>query len=80
MTRRVLLLILMVCTCILLFYASRYWPLRLWGGDEFFGLPPQGGLVRQWLRGTDFAPFELLIWGTGSFLILTGLQKLFERG
>ncbi|MEM8851717.1 MAG: hypothetical protein AAGE03_17000 [Pseudomonadota bacterium] len=79
MTRRVLTLGLMICVVIVLFYASRYWPLRLWGRNEFFGLPPQGGLIRQWLRGTQFAPFELLIWGIGSFLILTGLQKLLER-
>ncbi|MEM8823008.1 MAG: hypothetical protein AAGF30_05295 [Pseudomonadota bacterium] len=79
MTRRVLTLALMICVVIVLFYTSRYWPLQLWGRNEFFGLPPQGGLVRQWLRGTPFAPFELLIWGMGSLLVLTGLQKVLER-
>ncbi len=64
-----------------LFYVSRFWYLRLWPRDGLFGvdaLRPQGGLVGQWLRGTDFAPFELLIWAVGAFLVLTVLQKLYD--
>lgn len=74
--RRVVILLLMVVVAIILLYLSRFWGVRLWGRGELFGLPPQGGLLAQWLRGTMFAPFELLIWATGSFLILTGLQNL----
>ncbi|MEM7709674.1 MAG: hypothetical protein AAF264_02755 [Pseudomonadota bacterium] len=79
MIRRIAMLCLMLCLAIFLFYASRYWPFRFWGRDALFGLPPQGALVGQWVRGTSLAPFELLIWGLGSILILTGLQKIFER-
>ena len=61
-----------------LYYISRFWEFRLWGRDEFYGLRPQGGYVGQWLRGTDFAPFELLIWGIGVFVILSILQKLYD--
>ena len=80
MIRRVALLILMAFVALAIFYLSRYWPVRLWERGEMFGLPPQGGLLRQWLRGTPLAPFELILWGLGAFLILTGLQKILERG
>ena len=65
-----------------LFYASRFWEFRLWPRPGLWGwdqLPPQGGLVGRWLRGSDLAPFELLIWGVGVFLILTGLERIFAR-
>ena len=64
-----------------LFYVSRFWEFRLWGRDGLFGidaLRPQGDLVSRWLRGTDLAPFELLIWGVGAFLLLSVLQKLYD--
>ncbi|WP_299621498.1 hypothetical protein [uncultured Tateyamaria sp.] len=66
----------------ILFYVSRFWSFSLWPRSGLFGieeLRPQGGLVGQWLRGTDFAPFELLIWAVGAFLVLTVLQKLYDR-
>mgnify|MGYP001801981472 FL=1 len=64
-----------------LFYISRFWYLSLWPRGGLFGieaLRPQGGLVGQWLRGTDFAPFELLICAIGAFLVLSVLQKLYD--
>ena len=72
-----------VATCVaaVLFYLSRFWTLSLWPRDGLFGieaLRPQGSLLGQWLRGTDFAPFELLIWAIGAFLLLTLLQKLYD--
>ena len=62
-------------------YLSRFWLFRWWGRDGLAGLDwarPQGGLVGQWLRGTDFAPFELLIWVLGAFILLTWVQKLYD--
>ena len=64
-----------------LFYISRFWDFRLWSREGLFGiedLRPQGGLLARWLRGTDLAPFELLIWVIGAFLLLTVLQKLYD--
>ncbi|MEM7489500.1 MAG: hypothetical protein AAF390_10290 [Pseudomonadota bacterium] len=79
MIRRGIGLMVAALAFAVLFYASRYWPLRLWERGEMFGLPPQGGLVGQWVRGTPLAPFELILWGIGSILVLTGLRKLLER-
>lgn len=66
----------------LLFYASRFWPFRWWERPGLFGqeaLPPEGNLVRGWLRGTDFAPFELVLWAVLAFLLLSLLQNLVSR-
>ena len=63
------------------YYLSRFWDLRLWDRDGLLGfesLRPQGGLLARWLRGTDFAVFELLIWVAGIFIGLTALQKAFD--
>lgn len=63
------------------FYMSRYWSLRLWDRDGLFGieaLRPQGSLFGQWLRGTDFAPFELVIWALAVFAVLSVVQKLYD--
>ena len=66
----------------ILFYLSRFWTLSLWSRDGLFGieaLRPQGSLLGQWLRGTEFAPFELVIWAVGAFLLLTLLQKFYDK-
>ena len=79
--KRILWLTIAAVVATILFYVSRFWYLRLWPRDGLFGietLRPQGGLVGQWVRGTDLAPFELLIWAVGAFLILTALQKLYD--
>jgi hypothetical protein len=79
--RRVIWLLIALFAGVALFYISRFWPFQWWGREGLFGLPalrPQGGLVQVWLRGTPFAPFELLIWAVGCFLFLTGLQKLHD--
>ena len=81
MTRRVVSLLIVAVLGAALYYISRFWDFQLWGREGLFGieaLPPQGGLVARWLRGTDFAPFELVIWAVGAFLILTLAQKLFN--
>ncbi len=81
MIRRIVFLAIVALTTAIFYYLSRFWDFRLWGRDGLFGvmeLRPQGGLLARWLRGTDFAPFELLIWVVAIFLILTWLQKLFD--
>ena len=64
------------------FYVSRFWDFRWWSRDGLFGieaLRPQGGLLASWLRGTDAAPFEFLIWAVGIFAILTVVQRIYDR-
>ena len=80
--KRLIWMAVVVCVALVIFYLSRFWTLSLWPGSGLFGieaLRPQGSLLGQWLRGTDFAPFELLIWAVGAFLVLTVLQKLYDR-
>lgn len=81
MIRRLIWLVVALLSAAILFYLSRFWPFNWWSREGLFGLPalrPQGGLVQLWLRGTPFAPYELLIWATGSVLFLTGLQKIHD--
>lgn len=80
--KRILWLCIITAVGIVMLYLSRFWIWSLWPRSGLFGvaeLRPQGGLLATWLRGTDFAPFELLIWAVGVFLILTYLQKLYDR-
>ena len=82
MMRRVISLFIVTLVAAILFYISRFWYLSLWPRSGLFGLEqlrPQGGLLARWLGQTDLAPFELLIWAVAGFLILTYLQKLFDR-
>ena len=79
--KRVLLLLFVALLAVVLFYLSRFWFLDLWPRSGLFGwgeLRPGGGLLGRWLRGTQFAPFELLIWACGGFLILTWVQKGYD--
>ena len=80
--RRVVTLICMAVVTAILFYLSRFWFLSLWPRSGLFGieeLRPQGGLLGRWLRGTEAAPFELLIWAICCFIILTWAQKIYDR-
>ncbi len=82
MARRIILLLLVVVLGIALLYISRFWPVQLWSRPGLFGLselPPQGGLLGRWLRGTPFAPFELLIWVMWVFALLSGLQWIADK-
>lgn len=77
--RRVLSIILVVCVALGLLYISRFWPFELWSRQSWLGQAgwrPQGGMLMQWLRGTQFAQFELLIWVVGSFIALSLTEKL----
>lgn len=79
--KRLVWMVIATAVAAILFYVSRFWYLRLWPRDGLFGieaLRPQGGLVGRWLRGTDFAPFELLIWAIGAFVLLSVLQKIYD--
>ncbi len=79
--KRLFALVIMACVGAALFYISRFWIFNLWSRDGLFGLSelrPQGGLLATWLRGTQLAPFELLIWVIAVFIGLTWLQKLFD--
>ncbi|MEM8629658.1 MAG: hypothetical protein AAGF74_00345 [Pseudomonadota bacterium] len=81
MIRRIISLLIVALVALALFYISRFWDFRLWGREGLLGiqaLRPQGGLLAQWLRGTPFAPYELVIWTAGSVLVLTGLERLFH--
>ncbi len=81
MIRRILGPLLAVAALALIFYASRYWFLRLWEEPLFdiAILRPQGGVIGRWLRGTDFVAFELIFWAIAAFLLLTILQWLIDR-
>lgn len=67
---------------LILLYLSRFWNFSLWSQDGLLGvkeLRPNGGLLARWLRGTEFGPFELIIWAVLVFLTLTYLQRLIDR-
>ncbi len=79
--KRVFLLLLMAVFGIIALYLSRFWFLDLWSRQGLFGysdLRPGGGLLDRWLRGTEFRPFELIIWIVSVFLLLTWLQKIVD--
>ena len=81
MIRHIFMLAVMILLAAILLYLSRFWIFSWWGRDGLFGieaLRPQGDLVSRWLRGTDFRPFELVLWVIGGFLILTWVQKLVD--
>ncbi|MGC1498251.1 MAG: hypothetical protein WA790_20770 [Sulfitobacter sp.] len=80
--RRLITMAIVAVMAAVMFYLSRFWFLSFWPQSGLFGveeLRPQGGLLAQWLRGTDAAPFELMIWAIGCFLMLTYAQKLYDR-
>ncbi len=82
MMRRILWLLITALVGLSLLYISRFWLFDLWARDGLFGikaLRPQGGLLALWLRETPFAPFELLIWISGTFMSLTWLENLYHR-
>lgn len=79
MKQRIIGLVLAILAGILLLYLSRFWVFNLWSRDGLVGikaLRPNGSLLAYWLRGTDLAPFELIIWAVASFMALTYLEKV----
>ena len=82
MIRRLFWMTVAIFTGAGLFFISRFWDFRLWDRDSLLaqsGLTPQGGQLARWLRGSDLAPFELMIWAVVVFVVLTLIQKLFDR-
>ena len=80
--RHIISLSIVAFISLILFYASRFWIFSWWdrpGLFELKQLPPQGGVLQRWLRGTDFSPYELIIWVIACFLILTFLEKIFDK-
>jgi hypothetical protein len=66
----------------LIAYASRYWVFDLWPREGLFGiqgLPPQGDLVRRFLGGTIWSPFDIVIWAIAAFLLLSFVQAVADR-
>jgi len=81
MIRRVIWTVVAAFVGIAMLYISRFWRFQLWGREGLFGieaLRPQGGLLARWLRGTELAEFELVIWIVMLFLILSILQKVYD--
>ncbi|MEL6571229.1 MAG: hypothetical protein AAFQ64_06210 [Pseudomonadota bacterium] len=79
--RHAVLLVITFALGLVLLYLSRFWFLDLWPRSGLFGIEeirPGGDLIRRWLRGTSFAPFELILWAVGVFVVLTWIQKLYD--
>ena len=82
MTKRIVWMVITISAAVVLVYLSRFWVFDLWGREGLFGIQeirPRGGLLARWLRGTSLAPFELIIWFLGFFLILTWLEKAYSK-
>ena len=82
MTRRIAAAALVVCVSVLLLYLSRFWPVQLWTRQDLLaqaGLLPGGDMLRIWLRGTVFAPFDLLLWSGTVFVVLSWTEKLTQK-
>lgn len=80
MMKRITWMIITFGIAAILLYLSRFWTFDLWGRDGLFDVKEirsKGGLLARWLRGTPFAPFELLIWLGGVFAVLTWLEKAY---
>lgn len=82
MMGRIFGILLAILFAAILLYVSRYWLFDLWGRDGLFGieyLRPNGDLLRGWLGGTIWSPFDIVIWGIGAFLFLTLMQTIADR-
>jgi len=79
---RIIGLILAILLAIVFLYVSRFWVFDLWGREGLFGieyLRSGGDLLRRELRGTFFAPYDLLVWVAGGFVILSVLDNVWSR-
>lgn len=79
---RIIGLIVAILLAIIFLYISRFWIFDLWGREGLFGieyLRPGGDLLRRELRGTFFAPYDLLVWVAGGFVVLSALDNIWSR-
>ncbi len=75
-------LILAILLAVFFLYISRFWIFGFWGREGLFGieyLRPGGDILRRELRGTFFAPYDLLIWVAGGFVILSVLDNIWSK-
>lgn len=75
--RKILSICVTVVAGLALLYLSRFWPFELWprnGVLAGLGFRPGGDLVRFWVRGTQLAQFDFLIWGIVGFITLSVLE------
>ena len=79
---RLIGLVLAIVLAVVFIYISRFWIFDLWGREGLFGieyLRPGGDLLRRELRGTFFAPYDLLVWVAGGFVILSVLDNIWSK-
>ena len=79
---RLIGLVLAIVLAVVFLYISRFWIFDLWGREGLFGieyLRPGGDLLRRELRGTFFAPYDLLVWVAGGFVILSVLDNIWSK-
>jgi hypothetical protein len=80
--RRVLSLASIFALSAFLVYLSRFWIFDLWGREGLFGvriLSPRGDILGTQLRGTALAPFALLLWAIGVFVLMTVIQGIVDK-
>ncbi|MEM7267753.1 MAG: hypothetical protein AAF401_00720 [Pseudomonadota bacterium] len=81
MIGRIIGVLVAILLAVIALYVSRFWVFDLWGRDGLFGveyLRPGGDILRRELRGTEAAPYDLLIWVIGGFLLLTGFERVWN--
>lgn len=79
---RVIGIVVAILLAFVLLYISRFWVFDLWAREGLFGieyLRPGGDILRRELRGTFFAPYDLLVWVAGGFFVLTMMEKLWIK-
>lgn len=79
--RRIAGILIATVFAVAIVYTSRYWIWQFWPRGGVWGielLRPQGGLVRQALRGTPLATFDILLWALGWFAVLSLFQVLWS--
>ena len=75
---RVIGILVAILLAVIFLYISRFWIFDLWDREGLFGveyLRPGGDLLRRELRGTYFAPYDLLVWVSGGFVLLSLFEK-----
>ncbi|MEM7289016.1 MAG: hypothetical protein AAF412_01385 [Pseudomonadota bacterium] len=80
--KRMVYLAISATVGLILLYISRFWPFEWWERPGLFGsrdLPPGGAVLRRWLNGTEFAPYDIILWFIIGFVVLTVLQSIIQN-